>query len=399
MAGFFRDYLESRAQRTSPAYAAQKRVEEERAYAQAQAEAMARANVYGDQGQEADMGTEVPNLQTKFGQMDMNVGGTEVPRMEGFTPEQKASGIYDQTQDTQTRVLGLQDRMMKSGIPALQKQALELQVGFQKNILSPKQARALNDFEQSQATPQAWAKYKKDQASFGPNTDKRTANRKDFDYWNNMPEGASKEAYGKLVFGQAKPTAAQKVFEKSEAERIIEMPNTIDSMDSMLVGIDEQDSRLDTIEANINDDTSWNTTTGFVGAKIATVEGTPAYEQKKRIDQFGSKVYFQAIADLKSKGVSLGPQTDRDMEALRTAEANLDVAQSAREQKKQIGIIRKKQNALRKRLTKRRNETAKNWNKQRKNLPSTDRTAVPLQAPSQGTNTPMTMEEWRASKK
>lgn len=64
--------------RDNPAFAKQ--------FYDGQRQAQAKQDLMGLLGNKVDLGQQVPNTPTKYGDMDFNVGGQEVPKMEGFKP-------------------------------------------------------------------------------------------------------------------------------------------------------------------------------------------------------------------------------------------------------------------------------------------------------------------------
>ena len=92
-------------------------------------------NIYGTQYQPVNLGKEVENIPTKYGNMDFNVGGVNVPRKEGFVPEQQATGAFINATPEEERTLLLQKNFLKTGVPIGTKLVTNLVPRFQTSVL------------------------------------------------------------------------------------------------------------------------------------------------------------------------------------------------------------------------------------------------------------------------
>jgi len=113
---------------------------------------------------------------------------------------------------------------------------------------------------------------------------------------------------------------------QAEAKREAEAPQREQNRRQLETTIDSVMVEVDRALEN----TAW-TTSGFIGSRLANVEGSPAYNLKATLDTIKANLGFdklQAMREASPTGGALGAVSERELTLLTSAIASLDQAQS-----------------------------------------------------------------------
>lgn len=113
---------------------------------------------------------------------------------------------------------------------------------------------------------------------------------------------------------------------QAEAKREAEAPQREQNRRQVETTIDSVMGEVDRALEN----TAWSTS-GFIGSRLASVEGTPAYNLRATLDTIKANLGFdklQAMREASPTGGALGAVSERELTLLTSAIASLDQAQS-----------------------------------------------------------------------
>lgn len=117
-------------------------------------------DLMGVAGRPMEMGQQVENTPTQYGQMDLNVGGVDVPKMEGFRPETQGSGLLG------GNLSPIETAMKFMQAPSQQTRALG--GNMMNQLMQPKQGRAMTEMDLFLSNPEAFKQFQ--QAKQGQKT-------------------------------------------------------------------------------------------------------------------------------------------------------------------------------------------------------------------------------------